>query len=83
MLHTKYQGSRHYGFRQDSFPCFSLYKTVKHVTPQGRGNFSPQRDNLNNLGRGPLDDATYQISKALGVMVSDKIFYVFSLYKNK
>ena len=105
----------------------------------GRGHFSPKGYNLNKLGRGPLGDATYQISrlytvyalwlktrrfshvfpyislcktcnpqsgaifgprdiiwtnlvestsgcyipniKALGLMVSDKIFSCFSLYK--
>jgi len=34
----------------------------KIVTP-GRGQFWPQGDNLNNFGRGPLDDAIYQILK--------------------
>ena len=53
------------------FQCFiSLCITCD---PQARDNFWPQGDNLNKLGRGPLGDATYQISiKALGLMVSDK-----------
>ena len=34
MLHTKYQGSRPYGFRQEDLFMFSLIKAhVKHVTP--------------------------------------------------
>ena len=28
MLHIKYQGSRHYGFRQEDFSCFSLFKPM-------------------------------------------------------
>ena len=51
MLHTKYTDTSPYGFRQD----------VKHVTP-GLGHFLPQGHNLNKLGRGSIDDATYQIS---------------------
>ena len=48
MLHTKYQGSRLCGFRLEDFFMFSLYKP----------------NNLNKLGRGPLDDASYQISSS-------------------
>ena len=56
ILHTKYQGSRHCGFRQeDFFMLLPILAYVKHVPPQGY--------NLNKLGRGPLGDATYQISK--------------------
>ena len=29
----------------------------------GGGHFWPQGQNLNKLGRGPLDDAMYQISR--------------------
>ena len=48
------------------------------MTP-GRGHFWPQGHTLNKFGRGPLGDATYQISR-LGLMVSDqKIFPCFSL----
>ena len=28
MLHTKYQGKRPCGFRQDDFSCFSLYEPM-------------------------------------------------------
>ena len=38
MLHTKYQGSRPCGFRQEDFSTFSLYIYVKHVT-LGEGPF--------------------------------------------
>ena len=35
---------------------------VKHVTT-GAGPVRPQGHNLNKLGKGPLDNATYQISR--------------------
>ena len=39
MLHTKYQGSGPYGFRQDDFfMFFPIYVYVKYVTP-GAGPF--------------------------------------------
>ena len=41
---------------------FPVWLYVKEVTP-GAGPFLPQGYNLNNFGRGPLDEATYQISK--------------------
>ena len=63
MLHTKYQGSRPCGFRQeDRFMFLPILVYVKHVTPR-QGHFWPQGHNLNELGRGPQGDATYQISK--------------------
>ena len=58
MLHTKYQDSRTCGFRTRRFFMFPL----KHVTP-GVGPFLPQGHYLNKLIRGPLGDATYQISR--------------------
>ena len=42
---------------------FSIQAYVKHVSP-GVGHFWPQGNYLNNLGRGPLHEAVYQISKA-------------------
>ena len=56
MLNTKYQGSRP---RLEGFPIKAY---VKHVTT-GWGHFWPQDHNLNNLGKGPLDDVKYQISR--------------------
>ena len=81
MLHTKYEGSRYCGFRQeDFFIVFPIQAYVKHVNP-GASQFWPQGYNLNKLGRGSLDDATTNI-KALCLVVSDKkIFSWFSLYK--
>ena len=84
MLHTKYQDSRPCGFRHKEFFMFSLNKPVKHMTPGWRGgggglaHLWPQRYNLIKLCRGPLDDATYQNIKALGLLVSDKNIFKFS-----
>ena len=63
MLHTKYQGYRPYGFRQEDFFMFSLYKPMLNMKLLGSGNYLPKEHNLNKLGRGPLGDATYQISR--------------------
>ena len=63
MIHTKYQGSRPCGFRQEFFFMFLPIKAyVKPVTPEA-GHFWPQGHNLNKLGRGSLDDTTYQKSR--------------------
>ena len=43
--------------------------------PPGRGQFWPQGHNLNNFGKGPLDDAIIPNMKALGFVVSDKNFF--------
>ena len=48
---------------------FSLYESMWKKWPLGRGHFLPQGYNLNNLHRGPQDKATYQISKALVVIL--------------
>ena len=62
MLHTKYLGSRPYGFIEEYFfHVYPLSANVKYVTP-GAGPFLPKGHNLNKLGRGPQGDATYQIS---------------------
>ena len=63
MLHTKYQGSKPYGFRQEDFSMFfPINAYVRHVTP-GAGHFWPQGYNLNKVGRWSLGDASYQISR--------------------
>ena len=61
MLHTKYQGSRPCGYRQEDFHCFPYLSLCKTCDPRG-GSFWPQEQNLNKHGRAPLDDASYQIS---------------------
>ena len=65
MLHTNFQGSTQYGFRQeDFFYLFPIHVLayLKQVTPGARP-FWPQGSNLNNFGSGLLGDATYQLSK--------------------
>ena len=63
MLHTKYQGSRPCGVRQEYFLMFLPIKAyVKHVTP-GVESFLAPGLSLNKLGRGSLDDTTYQKSR--------------------
>ena len=58
MLHTKYQGTRPCGLRQEDFFMFLPIKAyVKPVTPR-RDHFWPQGYNFNKLGRGSLDDTT-------------------------
>ena len=75
MLHTKYQVSRPYGSRQEDFFMFSLYSAyVKHVTP-GVGPLLAFGDSLNKLGRGPLGDATYQISRLLALRFQTRRFF--------
>ena len=62
MLHTKYQGSKPYGFRlEDFFMFFPIEAYVKTCYPF----FWPQGYKLNKLGRGLLGDASYQISRLL------------------
>ena len=71
MLHTKYQGSRPCGFRQEDFSMFLPIKAyVKPVTPEA-GPFWPQGYNFNKLGRGSLDDTTYQSSRPCGFRQED------------
>ena len=64
ILHTKYQGSRPCGFRQeDSFMFLPIKAYVKKpVTPRA-GTFLAAGYNLNKLSRNLLDDTTYQISR--------------------
>ena len=77
MLHTKHQRSRTYGFRQDFFSCFPLYKPT--CDPRGGPVLAPGI-NLNTFGRSLLGDTTNQNIKALGLMVSDKICFNVSPY---
>jgi len=52
----------HSCLREEVVFSFPFIIQCKIVTP-GRGQFCPQGHNLNNFGRGPLDDAIYQIWK--------------------
>ena len=58
MLHTKYQGSKPYGFRQeDFFNVFAIYALINNVSLR-RAHFWPLGHDLNKLGRDSLGDAT-------------------------
>ena len=62
-LCTKYQRPMPSGFSKKSFEG-SLYISLCKTHQPGAGPFWPQGYNLNNLGRGLLCEAMYQISKA-------------------
>ena len=76
MLHTKYQGSKPYGFRQEDFfhvfPYIGLCKTCD----PGAGHFWHRRY-LNKLGRGSLGDASYQISSLKDLWFQTRRFFMF------
>ena len=75
MLHTKYQGSRPYGFRQeDVFMFFPIKACAKHGT-LGAGHFWQQGYNLNNLGRGLLGDASYKLPRLYALWFQKRIFF--------
>ena len=63
ILHAKYLSSMPYGFREEDFLRFPYITLCKTKFAPGQGQFCPWGHNLNNVGRGPLDDATCQISK--------------------
>ena len=65
MLQTKYQRPRPCTFQtRRDFCFFFLYKSMLNVSAPGRDCFWPKGYNLNNLGKGPLGETMYEISKA-------------------
>ena len=48
MRHTKHQGSRPSGFRQDFFNVFPILAYLNHMTPR-QSYFRPMDHNLNKL----------------------------------
>ena len=58
MLHTKYQGSKSYGFRKEEFFMFPYISLCKTCDPRERAICGPG-EYLNKLGRGILGNATY------------------------
>ena len=71
MLHTKYQSSWPYGFREEDFLRFYYEKLI---SPRA-GPFWARGHNLNKLGKAPLGDATYQISKLLALWFRRRRFF--------
>ena len=63
MLYTKYQSSRLSSFREEEFWNFLSLFLCSNLWPPGQAQFWPQGHHMNKLGRDPLGDATYQISK--------------------
>jgi len=68
------------GSREEVVWTFPYIIQCKIVTP-GRGQFWPQEHNLNNFGRGPLDDAIYQIWRFLKIAFWKPIFWPRDLLK--
>ena len=62
--------------QEDFFYVFTSTSLCDNMCLQWLGHVWPQRHKLNKFGRSPLDDNTYQ-----GLVVSGKIFNMFSLYK--
>ena len=48
------------------------------MLPLGLGQSQPQGHGLHNFGRGPLDDATCQISKLYAIWFQRRRFFNFS-----
>ena len=84
-LDATFQGSMQCGFRQKYFFMFPLYKP-RHRTCdlQGGTIFWPKKHNLNKLGRGPLDDGSYQsqASRPCGFKFRQVHFFKFSCRKS-
>ena len=60
MLHTKFQAPKPSGSEEEDFEAYFIFEP-KTLPPQG--HFGPQGHHLDKLGRGPLGNATYQISR--------------------
>ena len=54
LLHTSYESSGIYGFKEEDFLCFPM-------TPPGRGPYGPQGHGWQDLYKGPLYIATHKI----------------------
>ena len=78
MIHIKYQGSRPSGFKQEYFYVFNLEVNVNSVTFK-MTPFWTHYHNLNKLGRIPMGDVTYQISKLWGNLFSGKNISLYNL----
>ena len=66
MLNTKYQSSMPSSSEEKNFEVEILCSYVPTCDPPphpdpGGANLDPQEHHLNKLGRGPLEDAKYQI----------------------
>jgi hypothetical protein len=53
---------------------------MKINDPQGRANFDLKGYNLNNLGRGPLHNVSYQMPNTAFVNTEKNILYDLTIY---
>ena len=83
MLHIKYQS---FGLvvsdKKFSFFSYFPYTSLCKKVTAGQAHFWPKGHNLNTFGRGPLDDATYQISRLLPLLFLARIFLKLSFRKS-
>ena len=61
MLHTKFQASEPSSSGEEDFKVYFIFEPKTPPPPQG--HFGPQGHHSNKLGRGPLGNATYKISR--------------------
>ena len=83
MLHTKYQSSMPSSFREEEFRIFNFsffYSYVQTCDPLAQGQFLPQGHHMNKHGRGPLGDATNQISKFYGFQFQSRRILKFAFF---
>ena len=81
MLHTKYQGSRPCGFRQEEFFMFPYVSHCKTCDPQGRAILDPRGIVGTNLVKVhyKMLHTKHHGSRSCGFRQED--FFMFSLYK--
>ena len=67
-------------FQRRRFWIVSYIFQCKNFWPLGQGHFWPQGDSFNNICRGPLDVAIYQIWKLSALQFRRRRFLKVSLY---
>ena len=80
MPHTKYKISTPSSFREEKFWKWASLFLCSNLWPPGRGQFWPQGHHMNKLGRGPLEDATYQMSKLYRLQFRTRRFSKVSFF---
>ena len=60
---------------------YSSLVKADHVPGDSTSHFWSQRHYLNKLGRGPLGDATYQISRLEALWFQTRRFFMFSQHR--
>ena len=84
MPHTKYQISTPSSFKGEKFFRWASFFLCSNLWSPGQAQFWPQGHHMNILGRGPLKDATYEISKLEGLQFGtrrlSKISFFISMW---